>query len=172
MMKSRLPIADCRLPIENPFPLGKSAICNLQSAISQRRGVALMGVVVAIAVLSVLLTAVTWQNLANRKLVQRRHHQLQSAWLARAGMETAVARILHDPGYKGEETKTLESAKVKITVVPVKGQASVYQIISEARFPDNNVEGVVRSITRRFRRIVDGNKVRFEAVQLESAKPQ
>ncbi len=134
-----------------------------------RTGAALMGVVVALSVLSVLMVAITWQNVANRKLVQRRQHQLQSAWLARSGVETALARLLKDPSYKGEDTKPMESSSVKITVVPEKGKADVFHITSEARFPDNSFEGVVRSVTVPFRRIVDGGKVRMEgAVQQPS----
>ncbi|HMF17096.1 MAG TPA: hypothetical protein VKE98_07810 [Gemmataceae bacterium] len=129
---------------------------------SRRRAAALMGVLVALGVLSVLLVAVTWQNLANRKLVQRRHHQLQSAWLARSGMETAVARLLKDPGYKGEDAKPMESSKVKISVLVDKADKSVFQITSEARFPDNDAEAVVRSVTRRYRRSEEGGKVRME----------
>jgi hypothetical protein len=131
---------------------------------SLRHGAALIGVVVAIAVVSVLLAAITWQNVANRRLVQRRHHQLQSAWLARSGVETAVAKLLNDPAYKGETIKPVESSKVKIAVVPEKGKANLFRITSEARFPDHQSEVVVRSVTREFRRIVDGGKVRMETV--------
>ena len=131
----------------------------------RHRGVALMGVVVAIAVLSVLMAAVTFQNLTNRKLVQRRHQQLQSAWLARDGVEFAVARLLKDPGYKGDTIEPIPLSKVKITVVSEKGQANVYHITSEARFPEYSSEVVVRSVTRRMRRIADGDKVRMEVVK-------
>src|SRR6516225_4482791 len=99
---------------------------------SRRKAAALMGVLIALGVLSVLLVAVTWQNLANRKLVQRRHHQLQSAWLARSGVETAVARLLKDPAYKGEDTSPMESSKVKISVLVDKANKNVFQITCEA----------------------------------------
>jgi hypothetical protein len=124
-----------------------------------------MGVVVAIAVVSVLLAAITWQDVANRRLVQHRHHQLQSAWLARAGVETAIAKLLSDPAYKGETIKPIESAKVKITVVPEKGKANILHITSEARFPDHESEVVVRSVTQRLQRTVQGGKVRLETVR-------
>jgi hypothetical protein len=132
---------------------------------SRRKAAALMGVLIALGVLSVLLVAVTWQNLANRKLVQRRHHQLQSAWLARSGVETAVARLLKDPAYRGEDAKLMESSKVKISVLVDKANKNVFQITCEARFPDNDAEAVVRSVTRRYRRTEDGGKVRIEAVR-------
>ena len=131
---------------------------------ARRRAAALMGVLVALGVLSVLLVAVTWQNLANRKLVQRRHHQLQSAWLARSGMETAIARLLKDPAYKGEDAKLMEFSKVKISVSVDKTDRNVFQITCEARFPDNDAEAVVRSVTRRYGRTEDGGKVRMQAV--------
>ena len=131
---------------------------------SRRKAAALMGVLIALGVLSVLLVAVTWQNLANRKLVQRRHHQLQSAWLARSGVETAVARLLKDPAYKGEDTSPMESSKVKISVLVDKANKNVFQITCEARFPDNDAEAVVRSVTRRYRRTVNGGKVHMIAV--------
>jgi len=130
-----------------------------------RKGAALMGVLIAIAIVSMILTAITWQNVANRKLVQRRQHQLQSAWLARSGVETAIARLLKDPAYKGETIKSMQSSRVKITVVPQKDEADIFHITSEARFPDHPSEAVVRSAERRFRRITEGNKVRLEPVK-------
>lgn len=132
------------------------------TTISKRRGAALMGVVIAIAVLTVLMAAVTWQNVTNRKLVQRRQHQLQCSWLSQSGVETAVARLLKDPAYKGEDLKPIESAKVKVTVAAKKD--GVFQITSEARFPEHRSEAVVRSVSRQYRRVVDGGKVRMEAV--------
>jgi Tfp pilus assembly protein PilX len=134
-------------------------------ASSKRQGAALMGVLIALAVLSILFVAVTWQNMANRKLVRNRHQQLQSAWLAQSGVETAVARLLKNPAYKGEEAKPMEFSKVKISVLVDKSKENVFQITSEARFPDNEAEAVVRSVTRRYRRIEAGGKIRMEALE-------
>ena len=88
---------------------------------------------------------------------------LVGSFLFDAGQLSDVALNGQERNGHGDDrllSLSISSAKVKISVQPEK--ANVFQINSEARFPDDSSEVVVRSVTRRFRRVVDGSKVRLE----------
>jgi hypothetical protein len=128
----------------------------------RRRGAALLLTLVTLAVLSTLLAAIAWQIVANRRHLERRHYRYQSHWLARAGVELAAARLLADPAYRGESATPIPQSKVKIEVRRDATSADLFHITSEARYPDESREPVVRSVSRDFRRVQDGDKVRLE----------
>lgn len=87
------------------------------TSLAVRRGVAAVWMLVVLAVLSAALAATAWQHVASRQLLDRRHHQLQAAWLARAGVELAAARLLADPdAYAGEAIAVIPASQVRITV--------------------------------------------------------
>lgn len=132
---------------------------------SGRRGVALMAVVITLAVLSILLLAITQQHVAHRQFLQHREHQLQSDWLARAGIELAVAKLLDDPTYSGGTVQVVPKSQVCIAVKNERVPADFFQVTCEARFPTDVPDSVVRSISRRFRRIVQGSQVRMEPME-------
>ena len=132
---------------------------------SSRRGSALLIAVAALAVVSVVMAAVTWQCLAGRRLLDRRQNQLQAESLARAGIELAAARLLTDPaGYRGESVEPIPGAEVHIEVRANPGAADVFRVTSEVRFPRDEPDMVRRSATRSFRRTSRGNEVRLEVV--------
>ena len=134
-----------------------------------RRGVALLAVVIALALVSVMLGATTWQLLAHRRTLERRLHQAQAVWLARAGVERAVARLLAEhEGYAGETVELIPASQLHIAVKRVPGQAEVFDVTSEARFPADALHPVVRSLTVRYRRVVEGNRVRIMREELPS----
>jgi hypothetical protein len=121
--------------------------------------------VVALAVVSVVSAAVTWQCLASRRLLDRRQHQLQAESLARAGVELAADRLLTDPaGYRGESVELIPGAQVRIEVRADEGAADVFRVTSEARFPKDGRDSVRRSARRSFRRTSKGGQVRLEVV--------
>lgn len=129
-----------------------------------RLAVALMEALVALAVASVLMGTITWQVLANRRWIEHRQHQQQSQWLARAGVELAADRLLNAAAYRGETLSPIPNSEVKIVVQPEAGEAGAFRVVSEARYPTDIKETVARSVTRRFRRVVDGERVRLEVV--------
>jgi hypothetical protein len=132
---------------------------------ASRRGSALLIAVVALALVAVVAAAVTWQCLAGRRLLDRRGNQLQAEWLARAGVELAADRLLADPaGYKGESVEPVPGARVRIEVRADPGAADVFRVTSEARFPGDDRDTVLRSATRSFRRTSRGGQVRLEVV--------
>jgi hypothetical protein len=129
----------------------------------RRTGLALMFVVVLLMVFSVLMVSTTAQMAASRRVLSHREHQRQSLWLARSGLELAVAHLLKDPKYRGETTEPIPLGLVRITVEPDKSSDGDLLITSEASFPKDLREVVVRSVSRRYRRVVDGSTVRMEA---------
>jgi type II secretory pathway component PulK len=122
----------------------------------------LLVALVALATVSVILSVVTVQLLAQRQRLERRHHQLQAEWLARAGVERAAARLLDKPAAFTEENKELmPDARVRIVVE--QAGAGVYSVTAEAKVGAQERE-VVRSAQARFRRTASGATVRLEAV--------
>jgi hypothetical protein len=130
---------------------------------------ALIFVVVVVMICSALLVSLTTQMVAAHRLLDRRERQQQSLWLARSGLERAAARLLQDPKYRGETTDLIPLGEVRVTVVSDKKAADAFHITSEARFPKDLREHVVRSLTRSYRRLQDGSSVRLEVVRLETA---
>jgi hypothetical protein len=113
----------------------------------------------------------TWQSLAGRRLLDRRQNEIQAVWLARAGMELAAARLLTDPaGYTGESVELVPRSQIKIEVRSEPDAPNTYVVISEARYPTNLPRPVMRSLTSRFRRIVDKDRTRLEMVSLTPVK--
>ena len=75
-----------------------------------------MMAVVAMAVVATVTTAVTWQLLAGRRMLEQRQRQLQAEWLARAGVEIAAARLLVDPtGYQGELMEMIPESQLPLS---------------------------------------------------------
>ena len=130
-----------------------------------RRGSALLIAVAALAIVSAVMAAVTWQCLAGRRLLDHRQHELQAGSLARAGVELAAGRLLDDPaGYRGESVEPVPGALVRIEVRADPEAADVFRVTSEARFPRDGREAVRRSAARTFRRTTRDRQVRLEVV--------
>ena len=141
-------------PLGLPFPLAQS-----------RRGIALMGTLVALLILSLMMTAVVWQIMATRRTLEHREYELQAVWLARAGAELAAAHLLANPsGYSGEVVELIPGSSVSVEVRSEDSSSDTFRITSEARYPAQAVGGVVRSVTRHYRRQVDGERVRLQVM--------
>lgn len=130
-----------------------------------RRGAVLMAVVVMLAFISFLLATIARQNLAHRQFLRHREQQLQCSWLAHAGIELAISKLLQDPAYAGESVALLPDSEAMITVRHERVPADLIQIFCEARFPSGARDGVSRSVTRQFRRTRRDGVVTFEAAK-------
>jgi hypothetical protein len=118
---------------------------------------------VTLTILSLLISAIGWQIAAHRRAVDHRQYALQATWLARAGVEHAAAKLLQGAdGYHGETLALLPLSVVRIEVSST--DQDVFQISCDARYPTEVGDPVRRSITRQFRRAVDGEQVRLEPV--------
>jgi hypothetical protein len=121
--------------------------------------------VVAVVIVTAVTAAVVWQFLAGRRMVEARQHQLQAEWLARAGVELAADRLLTDPtGYRGESVELVPGGRVRVEVRADPKMADVFRVTSEAHFPQEGRDRVVRSVTRSFRRTVKDSQARLEVI--------
>ncbi len=157
----------------------KSQISNLKSQISNRklryqhpfgqpRGIAVMAAVVTLAILSLLMSAIAWQLLANRRMLLHREYQLQAEHLARTGIEHAAAALLVNA--EGNFEKTLELLPASSVRVEARSEAespSIYRVTSEARYPTDAADYVTRSMTRLISRQVNEGKVKLQMVNDE-----
>jgi hypothetical protein len=121
-------------------------------------------VLVSLATIALLVGTITVRVLANRHQADRRALQLQESWLARAGIELACSRLLAEPAtYRGESLELIPGSRLTIQVEP-DSVATGYKISSEAHYPTDGPHAVMRSITRRVRRLTDGSQVRIESI--------
>jgi type II secretory pathway pseudopilin PulG len=126
---------------------------------------ALMALVVALAVLSVMLSATTWQIVAQRRALERRCNEQQALWLARAGIERAAGRLLVDPaGEAGGSLELIPNSELRVTVKREAGTDATFHVTSESRFPSDVPHPVVRTEVRRFQRIVENGQVRLRVI--------
>lgn len=140
----------------------------MKRSTTNRTGVALIVAIVAMAILSVILTVVTLQIVSQRQVVRQRHRQLQAEWLARAGVESAAARLLDSPAaFSDDKQELLPDTKVRIVVE--KSATDIYVVAVEAQV---GLEGapVLRTTSARFRRTDSDGTVRLETVSDASKK--
>jgi hypothetical protein len=131
----------------------------------RRAGMALMMLVVTLAVLSVMLSATTWQIVAHHHTLERRFNQQQALWLARAGIERAAGRLLTDPaGDAGGSLELVPHSEVRITVLREPGKKDTFRLTSESRFPTDASHPVVRTETRRFQRIIENGQSKLRTI--------
>lgn len=109
---------------------------------SARRGVVLIGVLVAL--LLVLTLSVGWigSTLARHDKSLQAEQRLQADWLAESGLERAAARLAADAGYSGEVWNVAaadlggrDAARVEIHVAAVADRAAARRITVVADYP-------------------------------------
>ena len=129
---------------------------------AKRKGIALVMAIMLMAVLTVILTVVTLQIVSQRHVIRQRQRHLQADWLARAGIESAGARLLDSPAaFTDDKLDLLPDSKLRIAVE--KSDADVYLVTVEAQV---GLEGapVARTASARFRRTDRDGVIRLEAV--------
>jgi hypothetical protein len=124
-----------------------------------RRAAALVSIVVLLAVIAAIMATTAWQITASRRLLTLREQELQAAWLARAGVEMAVARLLsHPASYRGETVEIIAHSEVRIRVQPEPGALKDFRLASEARYPTDVPRPTVHSVTCEVQRVVTKSK--------------
>jgi type II secretory pathway pseudopilin PulG len=129
----------------------------------KRSGIVSIWVLVVLSVLAAMTATATWQYLAGRRLLRERQQALQAGWLARSGVEIAAARLLADPKDPGETLELIPESQVQVAIERLPGDAEQFRIVATARYP-TSPKGHVRSSSRTFRRVMEGEKVRVEVV--------
>ena len=125
-----------------------------------RGGSALLMVVVVMGVLTVILSVVTMQVVAQHNLVRQRQRQLQADWLVRSGIEFAAARLLESPAPFSDDKAEL-APDSKLRVVVEKADADWYNVTVEARVSVTDGRPVARTGSARFRRTDKDGVVRL-----------
>ncbi|HWY85229.1 MAG TPA: cell division protein FtsL [Gemmataceae bacterium] len=133
---------------------------------ARRQGIALVMALVVMAILAIILTVVTRQIVSQRHTVHQRHRQLQTEWLARAGVELAAARLLDNPAdFVQENHDLLPDATVRI-VVEKAGQG-LYTVTVEAELGPQDEALMVRTSHGRFRLANSDGAIRLQALRPE-----
>ena len=128
-----------------------------------------MYALVVLAVVTAMSAAAIGQFIAARRQIDAHRNRLQADWLARAGYEIAVAKLLMDPdAYTGETVKPIAGGEVKIVVKPDAAKKGVYHIESEAHYLAGERGAVVRIVRRTLEKVESPEGVRIEAANQES----
>lgn len=99
----------------------------------RRRGLAVVFALIVLSIVGLMMTFIAKQAAAVRRLQDGRLARLQATWLARAGAETALARLVQQPGEFSEElTDVMPGGRVTIRVTAEPGKPDTFRIRSEA----------------------------------------
>jgi hypothetical protein len=127
-----------------------------------RRGVAMVWVLAILALLSALVGATTVRSIAGRRLLEQRHAQLQADWLARSGLEIAIAHLLKNPKeYEGEMVEPIPASRLQIKISRSDEQPDIYVVTCEATYPNNGRVPVTRRLVRSYERKADKEQTRM-----------
>jgi hypothetical protein len=112
-----------------------------------RPGVACILAVAILAILAIIMATVFAQGLRGRRMGDRRNEQLQTLWLARSGVEVAIARLLEEPLYTGGDIRPVPNS---VITVKVHRHGDRYAVASEARYAVESSAPLVRRLKRHF----------------------
>jgi hypothetical protein len=135
---------------------------------NERTGAALVVLLLAFALIGAMTTTVAWQMTASHRMLNRREQELQAGWLARAGAEIAIARLLSNPeNYHGESLEIIPGGEVRIAVQPKAKSNDQFRVESEGRYPANGSEPACRTVVCCAKRLTDGGKVTIRILSFE-----
>ena len=116
---------------------------------ARRRGTVIAAALVEFIVASTILFAVLQSVVGHHRQMIKGRHELQSQWLAQAGIDRAVAQLRKSASYRGEtwhvsadELDGLDAAEVQIRVEPVAEKSGELHLIVVARDPSDPVHCV------------------------------
>lgn len=106
-----------------------------KSTPAPRRGAAIVFAIGVLGALMVFMLTTTKYLTCTRRIAENRFNRVQAHWLARAGVEMAVARILSSAETEQNETIILiPDSLVQLTVTKDSHSESTYRVSSDARF--------------------------------------
>jgi hypothetical protein len=98
-----------------------------------RAGAALVVALATLAVLATLMTVILHQMTARRKLLSVQHAALQADWLARSGIQYAIARLLAEPEpFTADLNQLATDCRLRVCVEPAGEQPLTFRISSVA----------------------------------------
>jgi hypothetical protein len=126
-----------------------------------------MWALVVLALVATLMSTLAVQSLSGHRLANRRRDQLQTDWLARAGLELACAKLLATPDPPPRESvELLPGGKVGIEIKQETALSASYRVTSTAHLKSNDAE-IARSLSRTFRRSLRDGRVLIEVLPPE-----
>ena len=127
-----------------------------------RAGAALLMAMVALAVVTILLSTVTAQIVAQRRVLRQQERQHQADWLARAGVELAAARLLvNSAPFVDDKQELLPDSKLRISAEKSANDSFTVTVDAQVGMADGRV--VARSLTKYFRRSETGDAVKLQS---------
>jgi hypothetical protein len=135
-----------------------------KTMVRPRSGIAVLWVLFVLTLLSAIIGIILSQHYSGRHLLGQRQKRLQADWLARAGIELGIARLL-DKGepYKAGLTDLVPNSRVHIEVQAVPGSKTAYLLTSEAFYPTDEPHPVTRMQIREVQRVVEKGQARVES---------
>jgi hypothetical protein len=128
--------------------------------IHRRRGITLILALVLMATLTVIFAVLTMEVVSQHRMLAARQRQLQANWLARSGVELAVARLMEKPDAYSEVNKDLlPDAFVRIEVK--EAEKDTYVVTVDVRLGEEDERPVAATISRRFRRTESDGVIRM-----------
>jgi type II secretory pathway component PulK len=130
-----------------------------------RRGVAAVWALVVLTFVSALAAVAASRFAGSRQEVDGYRNHIQAEWLARAGYEFAVDRLLADPkNYQGETITPMPRGEVKIKVTALAEKKDCFEVESVARYPVGDRKVVVQTLRRTLKRVEAPPGVKIEPV--------
>jgi hypothetical protein len=134
----------------------------------RRSGVAILWVLFVLVLLSAVIGLITKQHMAGRSFQDQRAKRLQAEWLARAGSEVALAKLLQSPqAFSGDIGDLLPDSKVHVEIKSASGSTTDFEVTSEAHFPISDAHPVIRSLSRQVRRAAEKGQVRLTPIEAD-----
>ena len=131
----------------------------------RRRALSMIWALTVLSVVTLLTATLARQMLLDRRAIKLNSDQAQRVWLARAGIEIAAERLLHEPAsYTGETVELVPRSQVRIEIKSEK--ENMVLVISAAHYPTDDRDAV-KTMTQRFRRIVEKERVRLVPIVME-----
>jgi type II secretory pathway component PulK len=132
---------------------------------TRRKGLALLMALVAMATVTVLITVIGAQIVAQRSMARQRQRQLQAEWATRAGVEWATARLLQSAeSFKDDKQELAPDSQVNI-IVEKKGDEFTVRV--DVQVGMNDPHSVKRDVSRRLRRVEKDGRINIEIIALE-----
>ena len=129
----------------------------------RRNGAALIMALVAMAIITIVLSVITAQVVAQRQSVRHRQRQLQAEWLARAGAEWAAARLLQKgEAFSDDQQQLAPDSKVRISVA--KTEQNRFDVTVDATVGLNEGRPVARTLSIRFLRTEKENVATLKSI--------
>ena len=136
---------------------------------TRRHGAALIMALVAMAIITIVLSVITAQVVSQRQSVLHRQRQLQAEWLARAGAEWAAARLLQKgEAFSDDQQQLAPDSKVRLSVA--KAEQDRFDITVDVTVGLNEGRPVARTLSMRFLRTEKDNVARLETIAAADRK--